>query len=184
MSKLDTIKETECSCKRCRAMCHRPCWGTPSDIKRLIEAGHGDKLCLENHCGTNKDGNIWFLAPALKGYEGKVAPIMPGSYKGCTFWHYGKCTLHNKGLKPLGGKLAHHDSPDNARNLEGHEQVGAEITELWNNEESQKIVDAFCKEHALKKEVCMDGYEQLVDMYLREELMGLRELLEAPNELD
>lgn len=41
------IPESECSCDSCKAMCERPCWPSPEDAERLIDAGYGDKLMLD-----------------------------------------------------------------------------------------------------------------------------------------
>jgi hypothetical protein len=142
--KIALIPDYECSCKACRSMCRRPCFGTPEDISKLIDAGYGDRLSLESHCGVNEDNQIDFIAPALKGHESKVSPFAPGSEKGCTFWKYGKCELHNLGFKPTGGKKAIHDvSPESG------DVISALVVETWNTEEGQALKDRWKNERGL-----------------------------------
>lgn len=147
---LETLKETECSCKRCRAMCKRPCFGTPEDIQKIIDAGFGDRLMLDHHCGIDPDNDVSLLCPALKGSESKNAPFVPSSEQGCTFWKYGKCELHKLKLKPIVGRLAHHGNPN--------DPVGAEntlsdyVSEMWNTAEGKRLVSSWCAEHEVPEE--------------------------------
>lgn len=148
---LETIKVTECSCKACRKMCRRPCFGTPEDIEKLIEAGFSDRLMLDFHCGLVEGTRILLLCPALKGSEGGQTPYLPFSESGCTFWHYGKCKLHESKLKPLSGKLAYHDEAPNPDNLSGG-IVGAYVAETWNTDKGRALVERWCKEHNVPME--------------------------------
>jgi hypothetical protein len=132
---LTVLKPTECACEICKSMCQRPCWGTPEDIKRLIDAGYGDRLMHDYWCAVPNDTPI--ICPALKGSEGKFAPFIPSSEEGCTFWKDGLCELHEKGLKPTEGKLAYHEHENGERepyNL--HEAVA----QTWMNEEAKELV--------------------------------------------
>jgi hypothetical protein len=122
-------------------MCTRPCFGTVKDIQKLIDAGYGEKLTLDFHCGKNPDAIIFILTPALKGHEGKATPYIPCSKLGCTFYRYGKCDLHRSGLKPTGGKLAIHDNKFDRDNT-----LSNEISEMWNSEEGRTLVEKWCKE--------------------------------------
>jgi hypothetical protein len=76
-------------------------------------------------------GNIYILAPANKGYEGKRAPNWPSTEDGCTFWHNGLCGIHTTGFKPIEGRLA--SCKD--MNMGLHEKVA----QLWNNAEDQDL---------------------------------------------
>jgi hypothetical protein len=89
-------------------MCERPCWGTPDEIARIIDAGHADRLSLDwwDTC----HGDIPVLAPAERGYEGRRAANWP-SGAGCTFFANGRCLLHTSRLKPMEGRVARHDRP-------------------------------------------------------------------------
>jgi len=85
-------------------MCVAPCCGTVEDMQRLIDSGYAHRLMHDPY-----EGGAEMLKPALKGHEGKLAPWNVWSEQGCTFWRDGLCELHDLGLKPLQGKLAHHD---------------------------------------------------------------------------
>src|SRR5579863_7456826 len=132
-SLLKTLKESVCDCEKCRAMCRKPCWGTPEDISRLIQAGYGDRLMLEYWTGECDKKDIEFPAPALKEFEGGTAPFIPKSEGGCTFWKDGLCELHEKGLKPTEARVVDHGELN--KDIDVHGLVAQE----WNNEEAQKI---------------------------------------------
>ena len=141
---LATVKESECACKQCKRMCVRPCFPTPDDAERLIEAGYGNRLMLDWHCGIKEgDRRTFLLVPALSEHEAKQAPYIPYSEKGCTFWNYGKCDLHNKKLKPLGGRLAHHDNLPQFADIPGG--IGGAIAELWKSDRGQQVVRGWCE---------------------------------------
>ena len=150
---IKTFKESECSCNKCKKMCHTPCSGTPEDIEALIEAGFGDKLSLDWHCGFDLGKTIFKLTPALKGYEGSQAAEYPNSEKGCTFFHYGKCQLHSKGLKPTTGRLAIHNTPREPKHLDDvGGTLNASVTETWNTEKGKAIVAKWCEERGVPVE--------------------------------
>lgn len=94
----------ECSCDTCKNMCHAsPCIPTIDECINLIEAGHADKLMLST-----------IVRP---GYSGQcLAPIQTD--KGCIFLDENNlCTLHDKGLKPVEGRLASHAEGGNGDKL-------------------------------------------------------------------
>lgn len=146
-----TIKETECACSRCQAMCKRPCFGTPEDIEKLIEAGYGNRLCVDWHCGLDKYANITILAPALKGHEGKKAPLFPMSDEGCTFFKEGKCELHDKKLKPTQGRLAHHSYKPTENEPSGG-VIGANCSEAWKSDKGKALVEKWAANHEINTE--------------------------------
>lgn len=132
---LNILKPTECSCEICKNMCKRPCWGTPEDIKRLIDAGYGDRL-MHDYWKNSPEDDQAIICPALKGSEGKFAPFIPKSEEGCTFWKDGLCELHEKGLKPTEGKLAYHDEKvEVVDDYNLHEAVA----KTWWNYEGQEL---------------------------------------------
>ncbi len=100
------ILPCECSCSKCKSMCHAPCCGSVEDFEKIIEAGYADRLMFDDLPSVCDGGDI--IKPALKGHEGKQAPWETKSELGCTFWKYGKCELHKSGLKPIQGKQATH----------------------------------------------------------------------------
>lgn len=72
----------------------------PEDIGRLIEAGYEDRLAATE-----------WRAGIVLGVTDKVVNMVQARREDngwCTFFHDGKCELHDKGLKPTEGKLSHH----------------------------------------------------------------------------
>lgn len=139
---LDKLKilPSECSCEICKRMCHAPCCGSVEDFEKLIDEGFAHRLMFDNLPSILDGGN--FLKPALKGHEGKQAPWQTRSLRGCTFWNEsGKCDLHNKGLKPLQGKIANH-SEDMGDKID----LFAEISkEDWESERGLRLIDKWKK---------------------------------------
>lgn len=93
-------KPSECNCEKCKSQCHTPCLGTPEDILKLAENGYADRLAL----------TMWG-AGILMGVTNEVIPMIQAIKEEngwCTFYHDGKCELHEKGLKPTEGRLSHH----------------------------------------------------------------------------
>lgn len=70
-----------------------PCLGTPEDIKKIITAGFGNRLMQTN-----------FMNVPV------IMPLLDSEKKSCTFFTNGLCELHDLGLKPTVGKLAHHST--------------------------------------------------------------------------
>lgn len=94
------MKPITCACDMCRAMCaHSTCLCSPDDVKRIEAAGLGAHL-------TSYD------IPA--GRAVGVAPVGGGSGltttrgRPCSLFDGRDCALHEQGLKPLEGRLAHH----------------------------------------------------------------------------
>lgn len=73
----------------------------------------------------------------------QVMKEMKDLRSGCTFQTTnGMCELHDKGLKPLEGRLAHHSL--NAGDLH------FEVAQLWDNKKGQEIVEKWKKERGMK----------------------------------
>jgi hypothetical protein len=123
-------------------MCRRPCFGTPEDIQKIIEAGFGDRLMVEWWAEAEGIPYTELLCGAIKGEEGKEAPFWPIREEGCTFWIDGLCELHDKGLKPIEGRLAHHDE-NGDQMWEAHK----EIIRSWDTDRGKAMVEKFRKEH-------------------------------------
>lgn len=127
-----------CACAACQFDCQMPCWGTPSDVQALIDAGYGARLTLELWTKTPK---VEFLTPALKGFEGKRAPRTPYSRAGCTFWTDARlCEVHDAGLKPLEGKMSHHHPA--LKKVDGM-KLRRWIAEQWDTDEGRALVAAW-----------------------------------------
>lgn len=97
------LKPISCDCAKGVNMCKtRPCWGTPEEIAAIEKAGLGHRLMKDWWEGANR---TYFLAPAIRGFEGILAPTVPRGR--CTFLTMDdKCELHDKGLKPMEGRVA------------------------------------------------------------------------------
>lgn len=109
---LTDFKESVCQCDTCVSMCERrPCWPLPDEAQKLIEAGYGPRLMRDWWCRWPDD--VVILSPAIVGEEGKYAPVWPTGR--CTFLTDNKkCELHDKGLKPFEGHVAHHDGTESS----------------------------------------------------------------------
>lgn len=132
-----------CTCQVCSDNCCLPCWGTPADIRKLIDAGYGDRLALE----------IWrskplleFLTPALKGSEGKRAAMRQWSREGCTFWIDRLCAVHDEGLKPTEGRMTHHHPMYKIKY-----NIREWIAEQWDTDEARELVRAWKTEHGIEQ---------------------------------
>lgn len=92
-------KPTSCSCEKCKSQCHTPCLGTPEDIHCLVDAGYKDRLSVTH----------WLVGMLFGVIDKPVLMVQANIENGwCTFYHDGKCELHDKGLKPTEGRLSHH----------------------------------------------------------------------------
>ena len=135
---LPMFREFECDCERCSMMCQAPCCGTPQEMQAIIDAGMGDRLMFDGY----PDGNAALLKPALTGYEGEFAPYETASREGCTFWVKGKCQLHDKGLKPVLGRLAYHDSV-----ISDYDTAVPYVNESWDTDEADKLIEEWQERH-------------------------------------
>lgn len=105
-------------------MCERStCFPTPAQAKRLIDRGYGARLAHYHFL----EGS--FVAPALQGYSGRHMRLSIGAR--CTFFVDGKCELHDSDLKPLEGRIAHHDRDPGL--------VRAHIMKFWKNDDYVRI---------------------------------------------
>jgi hypothetical protein len=80
------------------------CMPTPDEARALIRAGYGARLATYQ-VQPDPERFAW-VGPAPAGSEG--ARGLPDSKRGCTFHVGGRCELHNLGLKPWEGRMAHH----------------------------------------------------------------------------
>lgn len=128
------LKESKCSCDRCKAMCKRPCWPTPKEAKKLIDRGYAKRLMMDYWAS---EPNIYIICPALKGYEGMETPWWPSGERGCTFQDSkGLCEIHGKHLKPIEGRIAHHNEIGRGHGFNLHQTVA----KLWDSKEGRDIV--------------------------------------------
>lgn len=124
-----------CDCRVCVSMCKRnPCWPTPKEAQAISDVGFGKRL-MADWWEEPGDSRTLILCPASVGHEGKMAPEMPllanltasWSKGRCTFLtKAGRCELHDRGLKPLEGRVMHHKST-----VDDSTAVRAHIVSLW-----------------------------------------------------
>lgn len=133
----ERFKEVQCACERCSRMCQGPCCGTPQEMRKIIEAGFGGRLMFDEGPGGPD-----LLKPALRGFEGEYAPWQTRSEDGCTFWKDGLCELHDIGLKPIQGRLAHHDLSEGET-----VEIGLEISDSWKGPEAENVIQLWKEKH-------------------------------------
>jgi hypothetical protein len=143
------------SCQGCNkgiGFCSRACWPIPSEVKKLMEAGHGSRLMLDAWTGANP---IFIICPATPNYEGKDAPglyddnpfsMLLGASEdplrgGCTFHdeETKNCTLHDTGLKPLEGRktCCKVKLPN----------IHKDVAMSWNTDEGRSVVEEWKKNY-------------------------------------
>lgn len=149
MSEVEGTKES-CTCPKCKSACKtRPCWPTPSDAQKLIDAGYGDKLMLEWWRGEieeEEDRDIYFLCPALGGFEEQQAPYYPIGHKPCVFFNKDElCDLHNENLKPTQGRETIHSQPESEADA-----IVAKAARSWDTPEGKALIEVWCKEHGVE----------------------------------
>lgn len=155
---LDKLKivPQECSCERCKKMCHAPCCGSVEDFEKLIDAGFADRLMFDNLPSYPNDGGD-MLKPALKGYGGQQAPWATSSIAGCTFWDKnGLCQLHNLGLKPTQGKIALHENPHDY--IDQYSEISKED---WESERGLALIERWKKLVNYQEDSDSEDSEQL-----------------------
>ena len=148
------MSRESCSCEKCTRACRRrPCWGTPEDAKKLIEAGFAHRLMDDYWLGDGPgDSDIHLLCPACVGYEGRAAPEVSvvvvnlachtNPFGRCTFLDGdNRCELHDKKLKPLEGRRYWCEEP-RGEALARHERCAM----VWNNEEARALVERWREE--------------------------------------
>ncbi len=121
-------RESTCSCASCQQMCHRaPCLGTPSDILKIAEAGHADKLAITG----------WAVGMP---YNIPVVPMIQAkkTENGCIFLVKNSCTLHDKGLKPTEGRLTKGCEIDLA--MDNQLPVVFAVARTWIDEENNETI--------------------------------------------
>lgn len=99
------LTEHDCTCEWCVSCCMKmPCWGTPDEIRNIINAGLGAALMVVE---THHDGDIQVLCPSSSG-RNDYYNYWPVRGK-CVFVDDdNRCELHDRGLKPLEGRVTLH----------------------------------------------------------------------------
>lgn len=129
-----------CTCSTCKAMCQVPCWGTPEDIQKLIDAGYAKKLCIDQwELPWNEEEDyrpsIDVLCPAQQGTHGWYMDYWRKGGNCVLHTKEGLCELHDLGLKPVEGRVAtcgiRTDLPKPFRKW---------IADQWNTEVGQNLI--------------------------------------------
>lgn len=121
-------RESTCSCSSCQHMCRvAPCLGTPSDILKIAESGHTDKLSI-----TGWAVGVPYDIPVVPMVQAKMTP------NGCSFFENNLCTLHDKGLKPTEGRLTKGCEVDVT--TVNQLPVAFAVARTWGLEENNEII--------------------------------------------
>lgn len=122
-------------------MCEAPCCATPQEALKLMDAGYGDRLMLDDWPDAET-----MLKPALKGHEGQKAPWETSTHEGCTFWKNGKCELHYTGLKPMHAVLAHHNLTKQEYTV-----ISEKIIKSWDTKKGDKAIIRWKEERGMNE---------------------------------
>lgn len=140
---LDNLMTYQCmGCTNGIKMCYnRPCWGTPNEFRRIIDAGFASKLMIDFwHGGEAQipgvgknpfNHNVFFLCGALAGKEGDIVGLNPTG-KCSLLNEKDQCSIHD--IKPIQGRTScckHPDAYD--------ERI--DILRLWDTEEGKSLIE-------------------------------------------
>lgn len=136
MTKMTMLPDVECCCDKCKSMCLRPCWGTPEELEKIIDAGFSHKLMMDYFEEESGNDRVYLLCGALQGYEGKRAPYWPQDDRGCAFFNEQRlCDLHDSKIKPVEGRVAdcNHIGDDDY-------YIHEEVAMLWNTNKGRSVL--------------------------------------------
>lgn len=101
------MQPISCNCEKCQRMCEgSTCLPTPQEAAVLVSRFPG-RMAEYVFSKT-------VTAPAPAGREGQGLPLCSTNLGRCTFRSVEGCELHELGLKPMEGRLAHHDRDTHA----------------------------------------------------------------------
>lgn len=124
IEKMTGLQPSVCSCDKCKNLCRiAPCLPTPDDVIKLVLAGYASRLLP-----TTWAAGVPFGLPEIE----LVAPQYDNKRGCCTFLtDDGLCELHDKGLKPTEGRLAHHSV--RVVDLQSRPPIAFAVASLWVN---------------------------------------------------
>jgi Fe-S-cluster containining protein len=133
---------TSCTCEHCISACeNNPGMGTPDEMRKLIDLGYANKLCIdwwEPSFELDNDERIFMLVPAALGTEGGYSEEMPSM--GWLFdWRKGQCTF----LTEDDRCAIHEHKPTECREFlacRGKKANRAKIVRQWNTPKGQTLV--------------------------------------------
>lgn len=137
MSTIPKLKETSCTCEECIGMCKkRPCWGTPEEIEKIMDAGYSHRLMYDYWVGnfTDREGDTPIIAPAIVNCESGYAPFWPTGR--CTFLNNkDRCDIYN--IRPIEARVAHHNQTKG---------IHREIAKAWDTPEGTQVIARWKRE--------------------------------------
>lgn len=136
-----------CSCNTCKNACRcKPGWFKPEEVEIAAKfMGLDVKTFFNKYLAVDwwENGNdIFILAPAIIGYEGKMYPAEPRGK--CIFFKDEKCIIHS--VHPYECKEYTH----NCKNIEIQNRH-KEVSKLWDKEEYQEWIEELLR-HKPKSE--------------------------------
>lgn len=139
---ISTMPGNTCSCPKCIGMCHkRPCWPLPDEAEAIMNAGFGNLLMEDYWVDSPRDVPI--IAPAVSGSGGLTAPFWVEGE--CVFLdEHDRCILHNPGLKPIEGRLAHHD--EEVQGISWYE-IHESIAKTWDTDRGREVVNIWRRKY-------------------------------------
>lgn len=147
LAELSQIPDAECSCDLCKQMCKLPCWGTPDEIRKLMDLGYGPRLMYDYWVGNfrndeNDNADIGIISVAEKGREGEEASSWRD--EGCTFqMENGLCEIHTI-CKPVEGRKG--GACENAKHPVC-DTIHADVARLWDTPEGRAVVAEWYKKY-------------------------------------
>lgn len=126
-------EDRSCQCNLCRLACqNRPGFPTPQEAQKAIDAGLAGRYMKDWYEEDNR--NIYMLAPAIRGREGKIAPMWPVGT--CNFLKDGNCEIHFSGFKPQQCRQAY---PCKPKSEKGYFE-NSDMAKLWDSEEGKLVI--------------------------------------------
>ena len=118
------MKPKSCSCNLCKLQCKQPCWGTPEDMQKIIDAGFSKRCMVQ-----------------LSSERMFITPLFDKDKQACTFFTNGLCELHDSGLKPTVGKLSHHTTK--LEDFNPKKSIAKFVLDEWDGFDETKIIKMF-----------------------------------------
>jgi len=160
MLELKDYKEFLCKCETCQRMCRRtPCWPSPEDIQKLMKTEfiksfriiriEGTKTSLGKRIGLNSFKNdVDILIPQVKCKDDNDLDPTYHTRNYVSMYHgecilltaNGLCKLHDKDLKPIGGRTAYHKDKNG-------EDIRNPLIIEWNKKKGREILEKFKREN-------------------------------------
>jgi hypothetical protein len=123
-------KPVQCKCLGCKSQCAKvPCLGTPTDILKLIEAGHRERIFPTD----------WWAGMAMGSFDRPIPMYqLENTPTGCVLFKEGLCTIHHSGLKPTEGKLSHHSHKPETFNK--HKSLSLHVAKTWLDPDNKDVI--------------------------------------------